>query len=211
MARRIALVAALIVSSAAPLAAQVRVGLSGFAGGYLPLNGLFDAVRVGGEQGEIVLNLGQEPGPLFGGRLAVRLHPQLAIDAEVAYAFSTLDIPVAADGSVDDSHVLLASLNARWIFFEAPFSPLSLHLTGGFGVVARNGEFWQNFDDTTTFAGTFSFGLRYGLTPLLFLRFDLKDYVYSFGPTAGNFTFTGKTQNDLLATLALEFALTPAR
>jgi hypothetical protein len=211
MARRIALVAVLLASSATPLPGQVRVGLSGFTGGYLPLGRLFDAVRVGGQTGEIVLNLGQEPGLLFGGRISVRVLPQLAIEAEAGYAFSTLDIPPAADGFIDDSDLLLASVSARWIFFEAPFSPLSLHVTGGVGVVARNGEFWQNFDDTSNFAGTFGFGLRYGLTPLLFLRFDLRDYVYSFGPTSGNFTFSSKTQNDMLATVGLEFALTPAR
>jgi hypothetical protein len=47
--------------------------------------------------------------------------------------------------------------------------------------------------------------MRYGLTPLLGLRFDIRDYVYTFEPTIGNFTFNPRTQQDLLLTLAVDF------
>ncbi|NIR45601.1 MAG: hypothetical protein GWN99_14390 [Gemmatimonadetes bacterium] len=209
MTRRIALVVVLFALSATPLPGQV--GLSGFSGGYLPLRNLFDAVRVGGETGPVIVNLGQEPGVLLGGRLSVRILSRLGVEVEASYALSALDLPPTSELTVDDSNVLLASLNATWIFFKAPFSPMSLYLSGGFGVAARSGDFWVTFRDTSSFAGAFGLGLRYGLTPLLFLRFDLRNYVYSFEPTAGAFTFESKTQSDLMATLALEFALTPAR
>ena len=210
MLPRLALATALIAATAAPLQAQVQIGLSAFVGGYLPLSTLFDQIRLGDESGPIVVNLGQEPAPLFGGRITLRVMPQLAIDLEAGYAFSSLNTPPSTN-AIDESNVLLTSLNAMWIFYEAPFSPLGLYLSAGAGLTARSGEFWRNWEGTTSFAGTFGFGLRYGLTPLIGLRFDLRDYIYSFQPTAGNFTFDAKTQNDFILTVALEFAFTPAQ
>lgn len=210
MLRRLTVGVALLAAAAVPATAQVQVGLSAFAGGYLPTSSLFDAVRVGGDTGLIILNLGQQPAVAVGGRLTVRVLKQLAVDGEVGYAFSTLDVPAAADPEAENgSSVVMASLSAMWIFYEAPFSPLSLYLTAGVGLSARDGDFWTEWEGTSNVGATFGLGLRYGLTPLLGLRFDLRDYVYSFQPTIGNFTFESKTQNDLVISVALEFAFTP--
>ena len=210
MLRRLALVVGLSAATAAPLQGQVQVGLSPFIGAYLPMSNLFDSIRLGGEGGPVVLNLGQQPSAMLGGRITVRVMSQLAIEAEAGYALSSLDVPRSADPVDGSSEVILGSLNVMWIFFQAPFSPMSLHLTGGIGVTARNGDFWRNIKETTDLGGVLGFGIRYGLTPLIFLRFDFRDYIYSFAPTAGNFTFESKLQNDLVASVALEFALKPA-
>jgi hypothetical protein len=212
MLRRLTVGAALLAATASPALAQVQVGLSAFLGGYLPTSNLFDAVRVGGDTGQIILNLGQTPAVAVGGRLTVRVLKQLAIDGEVGYAFSALDVPAAVDPETETgSSVVMASLNAMWIFYEAPFSPMSLFLSAGVGLSARDGEFWTAWEGTSNVGATFGLGLRYGLTPLLGLRFDLRDYVYSFQPTVGNFTFDAKTQNDLVISVALDFAFTPVQ
>jgi hypothetical protein len=143
---------------------------------------------------------------MVGGRITVRVMSQLAIDLEAGYAFSTLNIPLAADSEESNkSAVLLASLNAMWIFYEAPFSPLYFYLSAGVGWNSRDGDFWRQWDGTSSFGGTFGLGMRYGLTPLLGLRFDLRDYLYTFEPTIGSFTFSPKTQNDLVISLAIDF------
>jgi hypothetical protein len=209
MIRRLTLVAGLIALTAAPLMGQVQVGLSAFVGGYLPLNNLFDSVRIGTEN-PVILNLGQKPGPILGGRLTVRLS-RVAFEAEMGYVLSDLEIPGGANGGGDAS-VVLGSLNVLYDFLRTPFTPLSLFASGGVGLVSRRGEFFDEFDGTTSFAAVLGLGLRYGLSPTIFLRFDLKDYISSFQPTArSGFEFDSKTQNDLLATVAIEFSLSPTR
>jgi hypothetical protein len=81
MFRRITLTAALLSSLAAPLYGQVQVGLSAFAGGFLPMGELFEELRLAGQR---VANVSQEPGPAIGGRVTVWIS-RFAIDAEAGY------------------------------------------------------------------------------------------------------------------------------
>ncbi len=213
MLRKLALAATLLLIVVFPSQAQVRVGLSAFVGGYLPTNSLFEQIRLSGDTtGPIVLNLGQKTAPIVGGRITVRVLKQLAIDMEGGFAFSNLNTPPTADPDASDkSTVILASLSAMWIFYEAPFSPLNFYLSAGVGWNTREGNFWRNWEGISSFGGTFGVGMRYGLTSLLGLRFDIRDYVYKFEPTVSNFTFSPVTQNDIILTVAVDFVFSPVQ
>lgn len=210
MIRALAVIA-LLGGLASPTEAQVHVGLSAFAGGFVPVGELFESVRIGGQTGPIVINVGQEPGAVIGGRLTLWLS-RLGIDAEAVYAFSNADLPQALTdaGADDDAALFMGSLNLMYVLVQAPFSPLSIHISGGAGVIRRTGGFFDNFESTTDVAGVFGLGVRYGFSRLAYLRFDLRDYLSSFAPTTRtDFQFDSKVQNDLIGTLALELVFTP--
>ena len=212
--RRAALFISFLAVSAGPVQGQTRVGLSAFAGGYLPTNDLFDSVRLRPDTSSLIIfNLGLEPGLLVGGRLTVRLS-RLSLEAEAGYAFSSLDFPsVIVDAGVNnDATVFLGSINALYDVIRAAFSPLKIYLSGGLGLVARGGDFFEPYNGTTSFSAAVGGGFHYGLRPAIFLRFDIRDYISSFAPsTQGGFQFDSKLQNDLIATIGLEFSLTPAQ
>jgi len=214
MLRRATLVASFLALTAGPLQGQVRVGLSAFAGGFLPTNDLFDSVRLRPDTSSLIIfNLGLEPGLVVGGRLTVRLS-RLAFEAEAGYAFSSLDIPsvLVNAGANNDATVFLGSINALYDVIRAAFSPLSIYLSGGVGFVARGGDFFQPYNGTTSFSLAFGGGFRYGLSPAAFLRFDIRDYISSFAPsTQTGFQFDSKTQNDLIGTIGLELSLSPSK
>ncbi|MGD2154432.1 MAG: hypothetical protein PVG79_14275 [Gemmatimonadales bacterium] len=207
MFRRLTLAAALLASIAAPLHGQVQIGLSGFAGGMLPVGELFDELRLAGQ---IVANVGQEPGLVVGGRVTV-WRSRFAVEAEAGYAFSNVDIPASiVEAGLDNSASLfVGSLNVLYVIFQAPFSPLSIYVSGGGGLVSRSGDFFDIFEGTTDLAGTLGFGLRFGLGRATQLRFDVRDYISSFAPTRGEDDFDSRLQNDLIATIGLEFVLRP--
>jgi hypothetical protein len=209
MLRRLALAAGLISALATPLQGQVNVGLSAFAGGYLPINDLFEEIQIAGRT---VSNLGQEPGLLFGGRITAWLS-RFAIEAEAGYALSNIDLPSAIVdlGLSKDASVFVGSLNLMYVVFQAPFSPLNIYVSGGAGVVSRSGEFYDMFEGTTDFSGALGVGLRFGIGRAAYLRFDLRDYIYSFAPTRRDEVFPSQTQNDVIATVGLEFVFTPAK
>lgn len=209
---RVTLIVALVAFNAAPLNGQVRVGLSAFLGGYLPADNLFDSVRLGDTDEPIILNLGHKPGIAGGGRLTVRMS-RFALEAEAGYVASNLDIPSAvADAVPSDASIFLGSLSVLYDLYRAPFSPLSIYLLGGGGLVARSGDFFDALEGTTDLAGTLGLGLRFGLAPALFLRFDLRDYISSWAPRAQDgFQFAAQLQNELIGTIAVEFSLTPSQ
>jgi hypothetical protein len=209
MLRRLTFAAALLGTLATPLHGQVQVGLSGFAGAFLPMGDLFEELRLAGR---IIANVGQDPGLLVGGRVAVKFS-RFAVDAEAGYAFSNVDLPKSiVDLGLDNSaSVFLGSLNVTYVIFEAPFSPLSIYVSGGGGLVSRSGEFFDIFEGTTDVAGTLGIGLRYGLGRATQLRFDLRDYISSFAPTRRAEEFESRLQNDIVATVGLEFVFTPVQ
>jgi hypothetical protein len=212
MIHRVTLIVALVVCTTAPLEGQVRVGLSAFLGGYLPANNLFESVRLGDTDQPIILNLGHEPGIVGGGRLTVRLS-RFALEAEAGYALANLDIPSAvADEIPGDASIFLGSLAVLYDVYRAPFSPLSIYLVGGGGLVARAGDFFDALEGTTDLAGTLGLGFRFGLAPAVFLRFDLRDYISSWAPRARDgFQFDSQLQSELIGTIAVEFSLTPSQ
>ena len=75
--------------------------------------------------------------------------------------------------------------------------------------VSRGGDFSDIFEGTTDIAGTLGFGLRFGLGRATQLRFDVRDYISSFAPTRSAEEFDSRLQNDVIATIGLEFVLRP--
>jgi hypothetical protein len=200
MFRRLMLTAVLLASLATPLRGQVQVGLSGFAGGILPMGELFEELRLAGQR---VANVSQEPGPVIGGRVTVWMS-RFGVDAEMGYAFSNVDLPssIVEMGLDNSASVFVGSL-------KAPFSPLRIYVSGGGGLVSRSGDFFDIFEGTTDVAGTLGIGLRFGLGRATQLRFDVRDYISSFAPTRGVEEFDSRLQNDVIATIGLEFVLKP--
>jgi hypothetical protein len=207
MFRRLMLTAVLLASLATPLRGQVQVGLSGFAGGILPMGELFEELRLAGQR---VANVSQEPGPVIGGRVTVWMS-RFGVDAEMGYAFSNVDLPssIVEMGLDNSASVFVGSLNVLYVIFEAPFSPLRIYVSGGGGLVSRSGDFFDIFEGTTDVAGTLGIGLRFGLGRATQLRFDVRDYISSFAPTRGVEEFDSRLQNDVIATIGLEFVLKP--
>lgn len=189
-----------------PAAGQVQVGLSALAGGFLPISDLFESVVV---QQRAVINLGQNPALAMGGRLTLWLR-RFGVEAEAVYALSGVDVPqgLVDLGAPEGAYVFLGSINALYVLYQAPFSPLSVHLSGGGGIVARGGEFFDTFEDTTDLAGTLGLGIRFGLGRATRLRVDLRDYVSTFQPTR-IIKLDSHLQNDLIATVAIEVVLSP--
>jgi hypothetical protein len=105
--------------------------------------------------------------------------------------------------------VFVGSVNALYVIFQAPFSPLRIYVSGGGGLVSRSGDFFDIFQGTTDVAGSLGIGLRYGMGRSTQLRFDVRDYISSFAPTRRDEEFDSKLQNDVIATISLEFLLRP--
>lgn len=202
--RSFVLATGLIAVIGSPAAAQVRIGLSAFAGGFLPTGD----VPVPGVS---PIDLSQDVGPVFGGRLTV-MFSRLGLEAEAGYALSGVDEFMAQREDLPiDAGIFLGSLNLVFVVYEAPLSPLSVYINGGAGIVSRGGDYFNFFDDTADPAGSVGIGLRFGLSPLVGLRFDLRDYISSFQPAGfGGNRKESKVQNDLIATLGLEFSFSPA-
>ena len=211
MIRFFVLTAGLAFVLVAPLQGQVSVTISPMAGVYLPVSNVLENIRFGGAGGPIIGSVKQEPGFLVGGRLGVRV-AMIGVEAEAGYALSKVNIPQGvqdAAGVSDDANVFLGSLNLTWDFFQAPFTPLALYLSAGGGITARSGEFWDRFGDTTSITGVLGLGLRLGLGPLARLRIDFRDYIYNFEPSRGTEQLDGLLQNDLIATIGLDFTFSP--
>jgi hypothetical protein len=201
------LTTALVTWLAAPLQGQVQVGLSAFAGGFLPMGELFEELRLAGQ---LVANVSQDPGLAFGGRVTV-WKSRFGVDAEAGYAFSNVDLPqsIIDLGLDNNASVFVGSLNVLYVIYQAPFSPLRIYVSGGGGLVSRSGDFFDIFEGTTDIAGTLGIGIRYGLGRATQLRFDVRDYISSFAPTRRDEVFDSRLQNDLIATIGLEFVLRP--
>lgn len=210
MIRSFVLTAGLAFVLVAPLQGQVSVTISPMAGVYLPVSNVLENIRFGGDGGPIIGSVKQEPGFLVGGRLGVRV-AMIGVEAEAGYALSKVNIPqvIQDSGVSDDANVFLGSLNLTWDFFQAPFTPLALYLSAGGGITARSGEFWDRFGDTTSITGVLGLGLRLGLGPLARLRIDFRDYIYNFEPSRGGEQLDGLLQNDLIATIGLDFTFSP--
>ncbi len=210
-AAALALLFSLIPSS---LAAQqpVQFTVSGFGGAYIPAGDLFDELST-----EVALRFGQETSFTLGGRFAVWPIPRLGIEAEGAFTGSDVEFRGAFFGEppVDttlSANAFYGSVNVIYALIRPPFEPLAIYVSGGIGLVARGGFFFDEFfqliidprfeTETTSVAGVAGFGIRYGISPLLNIRGDFKDYISSYRAFSG---LDSKLQNDLLITVALEF------
>ncbi len=207
MRRSFALAVAFLAFFSVTSAQGQTVGLSVFGGGFFPVGNVLEAEFF---QTRLVTQVGHEPSVSVGGRISVRLS-KFGVEAEAIYAPSSVDLPqaVEADSNLGDANVFLGSLNVTYDIFQAPFSPIAIYLSGGIGIVSRSGEFYDLFEDTSDPAGAVGLGLRFGLGPIAQLRVDLRDYISSVQLSRADVPRESKLQNDLIATVGLEFTFSP--
>ncbi len=212
-----ALMLALVPST---LSAQAQVAVSGFGGAFLPasdlLTGVFPLEEFGGT--EVAATFRQKVAFNFGGRITVWPTQRFGIEAEAAYVLSDLEAdvlePVVRDpgppqvlglneGSAKfDANAFMGSLNVVFALIRPPLEPLVVYVSAGLGFVSRGGDGFDPFEGTSDVAGTWGFGLKYGVARGLWLRGDVRDYISSFQEEP----LDSKVQNDLLITAGFEYA-----
>lgn len=201
---RVALLTVVLALVPTTLAAQrLGVSVSAFGGALVPTSDLIDE-----GSGDDVRNFGLQTGWTAGGRGTLWVGPRLAVEAEGSYASSNMDVLdrqggiVIADTTLS-ANVFYASVNLQYLIIDPPLTPLSVHVSGGVGVVGRGGDAFDFFDSATDIAGAVGLGLRYGVAPNATIRLDLRDYISSFSDEAVE--STSKLQNDLLLSGGIEF------
>jgi hypothetical protein len=217
----LALALALVPSS---LSAQTQFAVSGFGGAFLPASDLTTGIFFinAGDlpppnqdfEGDVAATFRQKTAFQFGGRVTVWPSQRFGFEAEAAFALSDLNVEVLVpigvpvrlvEGSgTDDGNVFLGSVNFVYGLIRPPLEPLVVFVSAGIGFVSRGGDAGDNFDTTSNVAGTWGFGLKYGVARGVWLRVDVRDYIYKFD--GGIEEFKSRWQNDLLVSAGLEFS-----
>jgi hypothetical protein len=218
----LALAFALLPSSAA---AQTQFAVSGFGGAFLPASDLttgvfFIELADPPYAGDVAATFRQKTAIQFGGRLTVWPSQRFGLEAEAVFALSDLNVdvlvPIVDAGppitvslqsgtDVIDGSVFYGSLNGVLALIRPPLEPLVVFVSGGIGFVSRGGDAGDIFDTKTNVAGTWGFGLKYGVARGVWLRGDVRDYVYKFKGVDTD-ELEAKWQNDLLVSGGLEFS-----
>lgn len=190
MASRISKVAGFAFTLAALTGAAERAEAQGFAvtpflGAYLPLGNVASADDFG-------VDVKQNAGLAFGGRLTYMMQGNWGIEGEVAYAGSKLDF---GDVEGDGGSVIFAG--AKALYFFPSTSDLRVHAGAGIGITSRSGDDWDAADDASTFGGILTLGFTAPLSGMMKLRMDIEDYIGSIARETG---FESQLQNDLLIT-----------
>jgi hypothetical protein len=224
---RAVILAILLAVVPTSLNAQTQFAVSAFGGVFLPASDVLTAIvflppgSVPGFpsfSGDVAATFRQKTAFDFGGRITVWPSQRIGIEAEAAYALSDLNasvlLPVVRDlgppvvlgleeGSiVSDANVFMGSINVVFALIRPPLEPLVVFISGGIGYVARGGDGYEGFENTGNIAGTWGFGLKYGVARGIWLRGDVRDYISSY--KEGD--FDSKIQNDFLVNAGLEFS-----
>ncbi len=204
----VTLVLAMLPSSL--LAQGPRFTIGAFGGAFVSAADLFDEQDITG-----VLRFGHKTSFSVGGRAAIWITPRLAVEAEGAYNPSDVNVKGTIIGSsVADTtfsaSVITGSLNLVYAVIKPPLEPLSIYISGGVGIIARSGDFYDFFEavvaepEKTTVGGVVGIGLSYGIARTLNIRFDVRDYISSYSVISGA---NSELQNDIILTAGLELAL----
>ena len=164
--------------------------------------------------------MSQETGLALGLRASRTLSESLWLELELQYAVSAIQAtatrrePFPEPKRTLDARVITLGANVLWEVFRAPFTPFAIHLLGGVGLVNRGGEFFdegggffESLDGGTDVSLILGTGVRYGLSPRLGLRFDIRDYLHSYTQSLPDGQFESETQNDLWITGGLEVGM----
>ncbi|UCC81655.1 MAG: outer membrane beta-barrel protein [Gemmatimonadota bacterium] len=219
----LALTLALVPSS---LSAQTQFAISGFGGAFLPASDLtggtyfFGPGEISGfDGGDVAATFSHKTAFNFGGRLTVWPSQRIGFEAEAAFVLSDMNldllIPIIDPGppqvvnllSPDDpfkieSNVFMGSVNFVYGLIRPPLEPLVVFVSVGVGFVSHGGDSGDWLETTSNVAGTWGFGLKYGVARGVWLRGDVRDYFYKF--EEGD--WEAKWQNDLLVNAGLEFS-----
>ena len=167
-----------------------------------------------------ILSMSQKTGWTLGVRGLGELSEEWSLEVEFLYTRSEIEAAgfVPPDGFPRISlqtRVFTLSAIGLYQIFAAPFTPLSIHLAGGLGVINRDGEFYdegaglfeESLDGGTDVTFVLGGGIRYGLSSRLSLRLDLRDYISSYRQELPGGDLDSEGQNDILVTAGLEIGL----
>lgn len=219
----LALTLALMPSS---LSAQTQFAISGFGGLFLPASDLAGGIFFFGpgeipgfDGGDVAATFTQKTAVNFGGRLTVWPSQRIGFEAEGIFVLSDLEldllIPIIDPGPPQvvnlispaepvsfDTNLFMGSVNFVYGLIRPPLEPLVVFVSVGVGFVSRGGDSGDIFDTTSSVAGTWGFGLKYGVARGVWLRGDVRDYIYKFDEA----DLESKWQNDLLVNAGIEFS-----
>ncbi len=188
-----ALGALALIAQPGSVAAQ-GVSVTPFIGYYAPLG---DIIEEGGSTAST------QAAFAFGGRLTLDAPGPWGFEGMVAYSGAGVE----SGGSEGDANVMI--LSARALYTLASLGPMgSLHAGAGLAYVMRGGDVWDNAEDfgvegINDFGGTLGLGAKFGLGPMMSIRVDLEDFIYSAKFKDDVSETEGKLQNDLLLSAGL--------
>jgi hypothetical protein len=141
-------------------------------------------------------DVSQQSTLMFGGRLARMFNSSWGAEFSIGYAGSGLE--GEDSGIEEDGNLMMFSLRALYMFPGT--GKARLYGAAGLGYVTRGGDIWDDFDvdGKNDIAGNLAFGVMFPLSPMLNLRFELEDYLYSAKFEDGSFESESKFQNDLV-------------
>ncbi len=218
----------LVLAAAGPALAQEQTtyAVTPFIGLYLPTADLVDnqTVPEAGLLDPETLSQSQEAALAFGLRASRSLSSRLWLELEFQYAASAIQRtatrrePLPEPTITLDARVFTLGANVLLEVFRAPFTPLAVHVLGGLALVSRGGEFFDESGDLdgelfdgleggTDIALIVGSGLRYGLSPRLGLRIDVRDYVSYYAQSLRGADFDSELQNELWVTGGIELTL----
>jgi hypothetical protein len=166
------------------------------------------------------ITMGQETSVALGLRASRTLSSKVWVEAELLFAPSTITIvgtrqePADRPTQTKDARVIAFGANILYELFRAPFTPFAIHALGGLALVNRGGEFFDEggglfpaIEGGTDVAAILGLGARYGFSPKLGLRLDIRDYISSYAQKMPGGTLDSELQNDIWITLGLEITL----
>jgi hypothetical protein len=184
--------AAILTTTASPVAAQGGVELTPWAGVYIPTSN---------SVGALDQDISRDVSVAGGARLTFWGSGMLGFEATGGYAPAKIgDETINETGNTD---LLLAS--ARLLLALSPVdSNVGFYLAGGPALLTRGSDPFDDDRSGTDFGGVVGLGFRFGGGDdnRVGFRIDLEDYLYN-----GDFGGGDDFQNDLVASLGVSIAL----
>jgi hypothetical protein len=214
----------LILAGAGPATAQdeTMYTVTPFVGIFLPAADLVSdqVVPNPGPLDPERISMGHQAGLVLGVRGSISLGSRTWLEIEFQYASSDVKItatrrePLPEPTKTGGAHVLTLGADVFWELFRAPFTPFAIHLLGGLASVNRGGEFFDQggrffsaLDGGTSVAAILGLGFRYGFSPRLGIRVDVRDYISSYTQSLPGGKLDSQLQNDIWITGGLELTL----
>jgi hypothetical protein len=166
------------------------------------------------------VTINQSTGLVLGIRANRTLSAKFTLELEFQYAFSDAEMaglrrePADQVGDTLPARVITLGADVLYEVFRSPFTPFAIHLLGGLGLVSRGGEFFdqgggvfESLEGGTDLALILGTGFRYGLSPRVGLRLDVRDYISSYTQSLPGGELDSQLQNDFWITAAAEISL----
>lgn len=198
LGRSVTAVLALAALAGTPATAEGQEwSITPFVGYYLPTGDLISGSNTfpdfPGFTGEVTAE--NKGGIGFGGLLGYTLPSGLGFEAGVGYYQSDVEGDVCAFDDVGDELEcatfdesgsvipLLARVSYR---FTPPTASAQFYGAAGVAYLLRGGDAWDDDEiEKNVFGGTLALGMLYPLSPMLKLRVEVADFLYSSEPLDG--------------------------